>query len=241
MRGTAATRVKKPRPRTAGVSATEHGRAQAMVEQLQAHVTELEEELEATREGTPSATGEEEIARLKAYIAELEAALDPARDPSDAEVKDALAVLKDPASHNEVQQALAAYILFGGRAKIESLKARIRELEGGAIDDAEEEEEEEGAEPVPPANPDLSWTGDETKGFLARGCVTADEPIASTVTPVNVLGSGSQFEANIVTTRNFDFNLRVKQLAARYGISLHTPVPTVAEAKALVEADYAQR
>ena len=107
MRGTAATRVKKPRPRTAGVSATEHGRAQAMVEQLQAHVTELEEELEATREGTPSATGEEEIARLKAYIAELEAALDPARDPSDAEVKDALAVLKDPASHNEVQQALA--------------------------------------------------------------------------------------------------------------------------------------
>src|SRR5438105_3671644 len=81
------------------------------------------------------------------------------------------------------------------------------------------------------ANPDLSWTGDETKGFLARGFVNDDEPIAYTVTPVNVLGSGSQFEANIVTTRNFDFNLRVKQLAARYGKSLHTPVPTVAEAK----------
>ena len=44
---TAATRVKKPKPRTAGVSASEHGRAQATVEQLQARVTEFEEELTA--------------------------------------------------------------------------------------------------------------------------------------------------------------------------------------------------
>jgi len=33
---TAATRVKKPKQRTASVSASEHGRAQAMIEQLQA-------------------------------------------------------------------------------------------------------------------------------------------------------------------------------------------------------------
>jgi hypothetical protein len=35
-----ATRVKKPKPRTAGVAATEHGRAQASIEQLQARVTD---------------------------------------------------------------------------------------------------------------------------------------------------------------------------------------------------------
>ena len=42
---TAATRVKKPKPRTAAVSASEHGRAQAIIEQLQARNAELEEEL----------------------------------------------------------------------------------------------------------------------------------------------------------------------------------------------------
>ena len=41
---TAATRVKKPKQRTASVSASEHGRAQAMIAQLQ------EEELAAARE-----------------------------------------------------------------------------------------------------------------------------------------------------------------------------------------------
>jgi hypothetical protein len=46
-RWTAATRVKKPKPRSAGVSATEHGRAQSTIEQLQARIEELEEELGA--------------------------------------------------------------------------------------------------------------------------------------------------------------------------------------------------
>src|SRR5262245_16813301 len=46
---TAATRVKKPKSRTAGVAATEHGRAQHMIEQLQGRVTELEQELEGAR------------------------------------------------------------------------------------------------------------------------------------------------------------------------------------------------
>ena len=53
---TAATRVKKPKPRTAGVSATEHGRAQATVEQLQGRVEELEEELTSARETAPALT-----------------------------------------------------------------------------------------------------------------------------------------------------------------------------------------
>src|SRR6516164_1042578 len=44
---TAATRVKKPKPRSAGVSATEHGRARATIEQLQAQVEELQEELDS--------------------------------------------------------------------------------------------------------------------------------------------------------------------------------------------------
>jgi hypothetical protein len=51
---TAATRVKKPRSRTAGVSATEHGRAQATVEQLQARVEELEQELTSVKADAPA-------------------------------------------------------------------------------------------------------------------------------------------------------------------------------------------
>jgi hypothetical protein len=47
---TAATRVKKPKKRTDNVSGSEHGRAQDMVQQLQARVSELEEELTSTRE-----------------------------------------------------------------------------------------------------------------------------------------------------------------------------------------------
>ena len=47
---TVATRVNKPKQRTAGVSASEHGRAQAMIGQLQARIAELEEELAAARE-----------------------------------------------------------------------------------------------------------------------------------------------------------------------------------------------
>jgi len=50
---TAATRVKKPKSRTAAVSATEHGRAQAIIEQLQARIGELEEEAHATKVETP--------------------------------------------------------------------------------------------------------------------------------------------------------------------------------------------
>jgi hypothetical protein len=55
---TAATRVKKPKPRSAGVSATEHGRAQHTIEELQARNEELEHELAATREtgGNPEVT-----------------------------------------------------------------------------------------------------------------------------------------------------------------------------------------
>jgi hypothetical protein len=43
----AATRVKAPKPRTASVSGAEHGRAQAMIEELQARNAELEEEIGA--------------------------------------------------------------------------------------------------------------------------------------------------------------------------------------------------
>ena len=50
---TAATRVKKPRPRTAGFSAREMGRAQQMLEQRDARITELEEEVAAGRASPP--------------------------------------------------------------------------------------------------------------------------------------------------------------------------------------------
>ena len=51
---TAATRVTKPRPRMASVSASEHGRARATVEQLQARVSELEEEVAARGSSAPT-------------------------------------------------------------------------------------------------------------------------------------------------------------------------------------------
>ena len=63
---TAATRVKKPKSRTAGVSATEHGRAQVIIKQLQARAEqseararELEEELQSAR-STENATALDE-------------------------------------------------------------------------------------------------------------------------------------------------------------------------------------
>jgi hypothetical protein len=43
---TAATRVKKPKAPTASVSGSEHGRAQRIIEQLQARIEELEQELQ---------------------------------------------------------------------------------------------------------------------------------------------------------------------------------------------------
>lgn len=70
---TAATRVKKPKPRSAGVSASEHGRAQATAEQLQARVMELEEELAAAREPEPGRpeTLEDLRERMAALLREL--------------------------------------------------------------------------------------------------------------------------------------------------------------------------
>src|SRR5262245_16222758 len=56
---TAATRVKKTRQRTAGVSASEHGRAQATIEQLQARNAELEEELASRKEDLPTPAKDE--------------------------------------------------------------------------------------------------------------------------------------------------------------------------------------
>ena len=57
----AATRVKKAKPRSAGFSAAEMGRARATVEQLQERIAELEQELTAARERI--AELEQEIAR----------------------------------------------------------------------------------------------------------------------------------------------------------------------------------
>jgi hypothetical protein len=47
---TAATRVRKPKSRTAAVSATEHGRARATIAELQARNNELQEELSTARD-----------------------------------------------------------------------------------------------------------------------------------------------------------------------------------------------
>jgi len=54
--------VKKPKQRTAAVSASEHGRAQAISEQLQARISEVEEENSSLKE---------ELAAARERIAEL--------------------------------------------------------------------------------------------------------------------------------------------------------------------------
>jgi hypothetical protein len=70
---TAATRVKKPKPRTAGVSGAEHGRAKAVIEELQARIEELEEELRTSP--APAANGEGDLGAAQARVAELETEL----------------------------------------------------------------------------------------------------------------------------------------------------------------------
>jgi hypothetical protein len=68
---TAATRVKKPKPRTAGVSGTEHGRAQHIIEQLQARIEELEQEVAGLR-------GENEELKTALAAAKTKAKPEPA-------------------------------------------------------------------------------------------------------------------------------------------------------------------
>jgi hypothetical protein len=65
---TAATRVKKPKQRTASVSASEHGRAQAMIEQLQARNAELEEELASAEKEESSAPAKDEPVQFPQYF-----------------------------------------------------------------------------------------------------------------------------------------------------------------------------
>jgi hypothetical protein len=71
---TAATRVRKPKPRTAGVSGAEHGRAKAIIEELQGRNAELEQELEAAQ-----ATTQVRLEALQERNAELEQELTAAR------------------------------------------------------------------------------------------------------------------------------------------------------------------
>jgi hypothetical protein len=60
---TAATRVKKPKPRTAGVSGAEHGRAKGIIGELQARNAELQEELDAMRAARQDGAQEPERSR----------------------------------------------------------------------------------------------------------------------------------------------------------------------------------
>jgi hypothetical protein len=97
----------------------------------------------------------------------------------------------------------------------------------------------------------LEWTGGDDDGYLARA-LAAD--IAYTVVRVTFRGC-EHFEARIITdAQHVDFSLSVKRLVNLYGRSLTRddpkakgqrrtidPVPTVAEAKALCESDYAQQ
>jgi hypothetical protein len=78
---TAATRVKKPKPRSAGVSATEHGRAQGIIEELQARNAELEEELQAQK-GADDTRAIEELSLLQ-LIEQIRRLMDRAKDAAE--------------------------------------------------------------------------------------------------------------------------------------------------------------
>jgi hypothetical protein len=129
--------------------------------------------------------------------------------------------------------------------EIETLRARVRELESG------EATQQKDAEPAQAAIPKQGflWTGDDEKGYLGHVPIGGE---VYAVTPVNVGGS-EHFKANIITglSRNsIDSTLPATQLANRYGMSLYTydpksrrhtpikPAPTADEAKAQCEADY---
>jgi hypothetical protein len=85
---TAATRVKKLKPRTAGVSGSEHGRAQEMIGQQQARITELEEELTEARASTNAGhTAPGPVTLPSAIDAVLALIDDPARWPASAKAE----------------------------------------------------------------------------------------------------------------------------------------------------------
>jgi hypothetical protein len=118
------------------------------------------------------------------------------------------------------------------------------------------QEESADAEPAKPdAAGRLEWTGDDDEGYLALVLDAGIAGIAYTVVRVTFRGC-EHFEARIITdAQHVDFSLSVKRLVALYGRSLTRddpkaegfqrrtidPVPTVAEAKALCESDYAQQ
>jgi hypothetical protein len=79
---TAATRVKKPKPRTAGSSASEMGRARATVQEQDERIRELEEELDQAKVRMTEAAG-----RMAPPAATLTSAIDAV-----------LAMIDDPAS-----------------------------------------------------------------------------------------------------------------------------------------------
>jgi hypothetical protein len=246
---TAATRVKKPKPRSAGVSATEQGRAQATVEQLEARVEELEQELVSAK------------APLSAQA--------PLVDYDELEWEQGALDDGNCYRGNLVARLVAAAHYWVGLTDSDDdskgySATFIREDESAetlgenlSLEAAQELCTRHFAKPSQPTEADagsaerLVWTGNEEDGYLTRALVDGRLPIAYAVVPVNFRG-GPHFEANIFTNHNIDFTLPVKRLAARYGMHLHThdakgrrrtlnPVPTAAEAKALAEADYARQ
>jgi hypothetical protein len=73
---TAATRVKKPKPRTAGYSASEMGRARATVQEQDERIRELEEELDQARMKRMEASAVEKAGHTMPPPATLSRAID---------------------------------------------------------------------------------------------------------------------------------------------------------------------
>ena len=200
--------MKKPKPRTAGVSATEHGRAQAKLEQQQARIEELEEELTSARPGLPSLTWRRAMRFLIDELPYVGSEAEPADWPSEF----ADMVRQISAGHGVELEELEELEL--GISRLRAAVAVVREEEPTLA--AEESVE---AEPAAGSTSGLEWIGDEDDGYLARGLVEGKHPIACTVMPVVFRGC-EHFEAKIITDPNADLALSVKKLADRYGAAL---------------------
>jgi hypothetical protein len=149
---TAATRVKKPTPRSAGVSASEHGRAQATVAQLQARVEELEEELAAVRE---------EIERLQARIVEqLEGEEPGATDEAEEPAR--------PAAPNQLPWTVHR----GNAARILCRDVIQNERRSGAVLGARRQGAQHRHRPAPGSN----WPTNAAKAWMFRDSLWSRPP-----------------------------------------------------------------
>jgi hypothetical protein len=218
---TAATRVKKPKPRSAGVSATEHGRAQGTIDQQQARIEELEQEVASARQVLPPLTWQRAMRFLIDELPYVEP--DTAREDWPSEFADLVRQIVETGSMDRAE--------------------RLREAVAAVEDEEPSPAVEEPAAAAGAAGR-LVWAGNDDEGYLARAPVEGKYRQMYTVVPVIFQGC-EHFEARVISDSSADLPLKRSAGASLYRYDAmgqrHTigPVPTAAEAKELCEIAYA--